>query len=151
MDDWVMLEAYAIRAFGTVVILLGVLLALYLPGLLLWQLATWMDVGTWVPVPAILAFADHARLQTSALMSADAATQKTFSVLTYIPEWHWPWLERSPTRWAEVQKAVIWALERTHIGVLSAAVGVLVMAAGAGVRGTQQDKIRMARQRREYE
>ena len=118
------------RLPANVVRTVGAAFLVYLPIIFGWQVITWLDVGVWVDLPGLLAFANHALLQPAA--DADATTRKIFAVMHFIPEFQWPWLE-SPDRWVGVHKIVFWLLKNVHIGVFSAVVGVLCLWLSASI------------------
>jgi len=88
----------------------GVALVLYFAGLFAWQLATLFQAGgSWVPLPATLLFTDQSLLEAG----------KAAPVLPYVPELPW-----SPHR------TVALILERVHVGLLFALIGLTLTARG---------------------
>ena len=110
-------KARALRLSGAALALAGVFLALHGLGLFLWQYLTRLQSGEWVRLPATLAFSDHAQLRGSAVDP----------VLAWIPQGG-----------LVVHEAVIWLLDRVHLGAVSGLLGLLTAAAGVLLALRQQ-------------
>ena len=146
MDSWFAFEARVIYFFGIALFIVGLFLVLYFPALFLWQIVRWLDAGQWVPLPAILVFANHAELRS--LVASDPVGMKNFAVLSFLPEFRpGPWLN-DPKGWIGAHTIVMWVLEHCHIGFLSAVLGVFGMGAGIGTSLKQADAIATEKKQR---
>lgn len=121
----------AVRFLAMGAVLMGVVLVLHSAALLLWQYIGLIDSRAWPALPARLWFIDHSLLGNSAVGR----------VLPFIPEFQWPWLSSHPVG--------TWILDRMHIGVLPAALGALLAAAGRSVLRHQTEALRLAKQHRQ--
>jgi hypothetical protein len=115
-------------------IVLGAAPAIYLATLFAWQVATSMQLGSWVPLPAMLLFTDHALLQTG----------KATPVLGFVPDLSWAWRPGPET---PLPATLI--LGKLHFAVLPALAGVLLAGHGALRLLRQGAALRARRQYRE--
>jgi hypothetical protein len=81
-----------------------------------WQWSTSVQAGKWIALPLTLAFSDHSLLQAA----------KAAPVLPYIPEL--PWIATPP---------VAAILDRAHVGLIPAILGLVIMALGV-IRALRQ-------------
>jgi hypothetical protein len=95
---------------GVALVVAGLVPVLYFVALFVWQITTLFLAGSWVALPATLLFTDHALLQAG----------KAAPVLPFIPEFPWAG-----------HQAVAVILDRLHVGVVFALVGIAVIAFGA--------------------
>jgi di/tricarboxylate transporter len=114
---WFQVKARAIWLFGGALALAGILLALHGLGLFLWQYVNALQSRVWVRLPATLAFSDHAQLRGS----------EVDPVLGFIPQ-----------SGLVLHEAVMWLLDRVHIGLVSLLLGLLSAAAGVLLALRQQ-------------
>ena len=128
-----------IQLFATGLMLAGIVLVLHSAGLLLWQYVGMIESRAWTPLPARLWFVDH-----------DAALRHTAAagVLPFIPELNGSWLTGLQS-WPRAHEVASWILGRLHIGVLPAAIGVLLAMAGYLVGKKQRHAASVAKQRTE--
>lgn len=115
-------RARALWAFGTGLMLAGLLVLVWALGLLLWQCITWLETSVWLPLPARLAFIDQAQLQAPNLRV----------VLEVIPELPSAWLS-DRDGWRGLQKLAVLLVDRVHIGVPAAALAYCAIAAGNAI------------------
>jgi hypothetical protein len=115
-------------------IVLGAAPVIYLSALFAWQIATSMQIGSWVPLPAMLLFTDHAPLQAG----------KAAPVLGFIPDLSWLWRAG-----ADTPPPAAWILGKLHFAIVPALIGLMIAAHGA-FRLLRQGAIIRAR-RREHE
>ena len=125
---WSQHKARAVWLFGGALLFAGVLLALHGAGLFLWQYVTRLQFGSWVRLPATLAFSDHAKLRGS---EVDA-------VLGFIPQF-----AADPQAMGELVTVL---LDGVHIGLVSLLLGLLTGAAGVLVALRSQAASEQARQ-----
>jgi hypothetical protein len=114
--------------FAVLLVLAGLVPVLYLAALFAWQIVMLFQAGSWVPLPATLLFMDHASLQAG----------KAAPVLAFIPEFPWA-----------VPRALAWVLDRLHLALLFALIGLALMGHGTLAVLRQTAAIRLARQRDE--
>jgi hypothetical protein len=114
------LKVWAIRLFGILLALAGVLLVVQLAALAVWQYSIALETRAWPRLPLQLLFADHSRLATKAVAP----------FLPFIPELHWPWLS-DPNNSSASHTFATWLINQVHIGVVPALVGILVALKGA--------------------
>ena len=104
---------------GLAVALAGLALVLQLAALLLWQYGVALQKPSWPKLPVGLLFADHAKLATTALAP----------YLQYLPQLEWSWLANRQDTSASHAVAV-WLVDKVHIGLLPALLGVPLMLGG---------------------
>lgn len=111
------------------VVLIGLAPLAYLGGLLAWQIDMQLKTGTWIALPAGLAFVDRALLQGSNLAP----------VLAFIPQLDSTWTTHD----------VVWrVLSQLHIGLIPGLIGFGVMAVGISSLLRQATLIRIHKVRR---
>lgn len=111
------------------VVLIGLAPLAYLGGLLAWQIDMQLKTGTWIALPAGLAFVDRALLQGSNLAP----------VLAFIPQLDSTWTTHD----------VVWrVLSELHIGLIPGLIGFGVMAVGISSLLRQATLIRIHKERR---
>lgn len=111
------------------VVLIGLAPLAYLGGLLAWQIDMQLKTGTWIALPAGLAFVDRALLQGSNLAP----------VLAFIPQLDSTWTTHD----------VVWrVLSQLHIGLIPGLIGFGVMAVGVSSLLRQRTLIRIHKERR---
>lgn len=141
------LRAPAAWLLGIGLVLVGLFPVLYFVALVSWQVVTRLQDGVWVALPATLWFVDHSLLRGPIA-----------GVLPFIPDYPSAWLV-NPESWLPLHKAVLWALNRLHVGIVFAALGALVMGLGvliamrqaavlAAARRARQDRLRRIREYR---
>lgn len=139
MKTWFpLLKARTVFLLATIVLLAGIAPLLYFVSLLGWQIATGVLHGSWVALPATLAFTDHALLQTG----------KAAPALAYLPQLPWPWLAK-PDTLLPVHEVVSTLLGRIHIGLPFGLFGMAVIALGFLFVLRQKYAIREAKRRNE--
>lgn len=106
----------------------SVLPVLYFLGLLVWQFALRVQGGSWVRLPASLAFTDHQ--------------------FPFLPELPSGWLASLQT-WPPMHVAATAFLEGVHIGLVFAAPALLLMGLGALIALRQVAVIRTEKRRKE--
>ena len=112
-----------------VVVLIGLALLAYLVGLVAWQVDMQVKTGSWIALPAGLAFVDRALLQGGNLAP----------VLTLIPQLDSTWTTHD---------AVWRILSQLHIGFIPGLIGFGVMAVGVSSLLRQRTLIRIHKERR---
>jgi hypothetical protein len=122
------MKAKMALASSVSVIVIGLVPVLYFAALAVAQLAISIRGGSWVPLPMTLLFADHSLLQND----------KAAALLAFIPQFP-----------MSLPAAVAWALERLHVGLVFAPVGVVIAASGALAARRQLGRIRQEKQDRE--
>lgn len=122
------LKARTVLFFAAVLMLAGLVPVLYLVALFVWQISALFQAGSWVPLPATLLFTDHSLLQAG----------KAAPVLPFIPEFPWA-----------AHKAVVFVLDRVHVGLVPALLGCAIAALGALSALRQMAAIRAQKQRTE--
>lgn len=110
------------------VILIGLVPVIYFLALSGWQWSSSVQAGKWVALPLTFAFSDHSLLQSA----------KAAPVLPYIPEL--PWIAPPP---------VAAILDRVHVGLIPAILGLLVMTLGWVRARRQRAVMRALKQHRE--
>jgi hypothetical protein len=128
------MRAWTAHIFPAALILIGAVPVLYLAALFAWQLATSVQLGSWVPLPASLLFTDHSLLQAG----------KAAPVLAFIPDLSWAW-RAGP----DAPAPLMWILGKMHLAVLPALAGLLV--AGHGVLSLLQQRALLRFYRQEHE
>ena len=103
-----MSRTYGLRWAGAVLAGMGALPLLYACVLFAWQYAARITTGNWIALPAKVLFS----AQTDALAP----------IAMLLPD--------LPAAWLGANPLIGWALERVHIGVPFALIGVLAMAIG---------------------
>jgi len=120
MKTWFpLLKARTAFLLATIVVLAGIAPLLYFVSLLGWQIATGVLTGSWVALPATLAFTDHALLQSG----------KAAAVLAYLPHMPWDWLMK-PETLLPMHEVVSGLLGRIHVGLPFGIFGMVVLALG---------------------
>jgi hypothetical protein len=130
------LKAWGISLFGVLLALAGVALVLQLAALLLWQYGIALETRAWPRLPAGLVFADHSQL----------AASKAAPFLPFIPEFQWAWLS-DPGNSSGAHTVAAWLLDKLHVGLLPALVGVLLALAGGSIVLRQRDVLAAAKRR----
>ena len=121
MKSWLLARRIALGMLAAAALVIaGFAPVLYLAALLAWQLSNLLEAGTWVALPLTLAFTEHSLLQSG----------KASAVLPYIPQLIWPWLT-SPDILVALHTPVALLLGKLHVALVSALVGLAVMALGA--------------------
>src|SRR5688500_15338467 len=124
-------RARATRAaliFPAALVVAGLVPLLYFIGLVGWQIATLVQKGSWVPLPASLLLSEHS--------------------FAFIPQLAWPWLA-SPDSLLPVHTALVWVLSRLHAGL---AFGLAGLALGAvGVVGVLRQRAVMHAHKQELD
>jgi hypothetical protein len=139
MKTWFpLLRARTAFLLAAAVLLAGIAPLFYFVALLGWQVATGVLTGSWVPLPATLAFTDHALLQTG----------KAAAVLAYLPQLPWDWLMK-PQTLLPLHEVVSGLLGRIHVGLPFGLFGMLVIALGFLFALRQKYAIREAKRRNE--
>jgi hypothetical protein len=131
-------RARVVWLFGIGLALVGLLPVLYFLALVAWQFGTHVQAGSWVALPATLAFTDHSVLQAG----------KVAPVLAFLPEFPSAWLMNTEA-WPPVHKALMWILDRLHIGLVFTVIGLVLMALGALIALRQTAIVRTAKRLRE--
>lgn len=116
-----MSRPHRLRGVGAGLACAGAILLLYACALLAWQYAMRIETGTWVALPANIAFA--------------AQTGKLAPIAAFLPD--------LPAAWLGEHVAIAWVLERLHIGVPFAVIGVVLLAIGALIVSRQTAILRM--------
>lgn len=110
-------------------VLIGLALLAYLVGLVAWQVDMQVKTGSWIALPAGLAFVDRALLQGGNLGP----------VLAFIPQLDSTWSTHD----------VVWRIAgKLHIGLLPGLIGFGVMAVGVSSFLRQRTLIRIHKERR---
>jgi hypothetical protein len=142
MSFWFQVKRCVAALLGLVVALVGLALVLQLAALLLWQYGIALQKPSWPRLPIDLLFADHAKLASTALAP----------YLEYIPRLEWSWLaNREDT--SATHAVAVWLVNKVHIGVIPALVGVPLLVNGgklflrqigalAGARRYRADRLR---------
>ena len=111
------------------VVLIGLALLAYLVGLVAWQVDMQVKTGSWIPLPAGLAFVDRALLHGGHLTP----------LLAFIPQLDSTWTTHD----------VVWRiLSKVHIGLIPGLIGFGVMAVGLSSFLRQRTLIRIHKERR---
>jgi hypothetical protein len=111
------------------VVLIGLALLAYLLGLVAWQVHMQLETGSWIALPAGLAFVDRALLQSANLAP----------VLAFIPQFDPTWSTHD----------VVWRIAgKLHIGVIPGLIGFGVLAVGLSSALRQRTLIRIHKARR---
>jgi hypothetical protein len=137
-DAWFQLKTRAILLFGIGLVLVGLLLVLQCVALLLWQYMATIETRAWPPLPAWLLFADHSQLGGTAAAP----------ILQFLPEFQWT-LINNPKNSPGMHAIAMWLLDRVHIGVVPALLGVLITVVGGIVSIQQLNALAAARRRKE--
>lgn len=116
-----MSRPHRLKWIGAGVACAGALLLLYACALLAWQYAMRVETGTWVALPANVVFASQ--------------TGKLAPIAALVPD--------LPSAWLGEHIAITWVLERLHIGVPFALIGVVLLAVGALMVSRQSAILRM--------
>ncbi len=101
--------ARAVLILSAALVVAGLVPLLYFLGLLGWQTATLFQTRSWVPLPASLLFSEHS--------------------FAYIPQLAWPWLA-SPDSLLPAHTALMWLLNKVHVGLAFGLVGLALGAVG---------------------
>ena len=130
MRVWLhLLKARTLLFCSLGVVLIGLAALAYLGGLLAWQIDMQLKTGTWIALPAGLAFVDRAALQGGNLAP----------VLAFIPQLDSTWTTHD----------VVWrVLSQLHIGLIPGLIGFGVMAVGISSLLRQATLIRIHKERR---
>ncbi|HEY7241535.1 MAG TPA: hypothetical protein VH600_20345 [Burkholderiales bacterium] len=122
MSFWFQAKRSLAALFGLAVALIGLALVLQFAALLLWQYGIALQKFSWPRLPIGLLFADHAKLANTALAP----------YLQYLPQIEWSWLaNRADTSATRV--ATAWVLDKVHIGLVPALLGVPLLLGGSGI------------------
>lgn len=134
MNAWFHVKTRAVWLFGAALVLVGALLVLQLVALLVWQYSVALETRTWPRLPLVLVFSDHSQLS--------AATARFLPV---IPELPWVWL-RDPENASSVMHVLAtWLLDKVHIGLVPALLGVAIMLIGGIIAIRQKDMLGAAK------
>src|SRR3954468_9015236 len=148
MGFWSQVRSCVAMLLGLIVALAGAALVLQLAALLLWQYGIALQKPSWPRLPIELLFADHAKLASTALAP----------YMEYIPRVEWSWLaNREDT--SATHAVVVWLLNKVHIGVVPALLGVALLLNGGklllrqisaldGARRYRADRLRRLREYR---
>jgi hypothetical protein len=130
MRAWLhLLKARFLLLCSAGVVLIGLALFAYLLGLVAWQVDMHFKTGSWIALPAGLAFVDRALLQSGNLAP----------VLAFIPQLDSTWSTHD----------VVWRiLSQLHIGAIPGLIGFGVMAVGISSLLRQKTLIRIHKERR---
>lgn len=130
MKAWFrLLKSRMLLLFSAGVVIVGLAPVLYLLGLMAWQFDMRFETGSWIALPAALAFTDHALLQGG----------KVAPVLAYIPHIDWAW---------STNEVVEQILKKLHVGLVPALIGCGVMAVGVSGVLRQWVLIRILKERK---
>jgi hypothetical protein len=110
------------------VVVIGLAPVIYFVALSGWQWSTSIQAGKWIALPLTLAFSDHSLRQAG----------RAAPVLPYIPEL--PWIATPP---------VAKILDRAHVALIPALLGVLIMTLGVTRALRQRAVVRALRQHNE--
>lgn len=136
MDTSFQLKTWAIRLFGILLALVGLLLVLQLLALLLWQYTVAVETRSWPQLPVALLFADHSQL----------AGKPVAPFLQFVPELRWRWIQDAKNPSA-MHAVATWLLDKVHIGVAPALLGALIAWAGGMVWFRRKNVLADAKQR----
>lgn len=136
MGIWFHFRTRVVALLGLAVSLVGLLLVLQLAALLLWQYGIAIETRNWPRLPLGMVFADHAKL------AATAAAP----FLPFIPQLEWSWIQ-SPAGSSTAHTIVTWLLQKVHVGVAPALLGVPVALGGARVFLRQISSVLAAKRR----
>lgn len=137
MGFWFHVRRCIAALFGLTVALVGLALVLQLAALLLWQYGIALQKPSWPRLPIALLFTDHAKLAATVLAP----------YLQYIPQLEWSWLaNRADTSATHV--AAVWLVDKVHIGVVPALLGVPLLLGGGNVLLRQIGRLAGARRYR---
>lgn len=129
MNAWfLLLRTRTVLALTVALVVAGLMPVLYFAALLVWQITAFFQSGSWVALPATVLFTDHSLLQAG----------KAAPVLPFIPEFPWAG-----------HQAVAFILDRLHVALVFALVGIAVMALGVLSALRQMAVIRARKQREE--
>ena len=130
MRAWLhLLKARFLLLCSAGVVLIGLAPLAYLLGLIAWQVDMQVKTGSWIALPAGLAFVDRALLQSGNLAP----------VLAFIPHLDSAWTTHD----------VVWRiLGQLHIGAIPGLIGFAVMAVGISSLLRQRTLIRIHKERR---
>ena len=137
MGVWFQLKTRAIWLVGIALVLVGLLLVLQLFALLMWQYMVALETRNWPSLSLRLLFADHSQL----------ARTSVAPFLQFIPELQWNWM-RVPQE-SPVHSAVTWLLDKVHIGLLPALLGVPIALRGGVLAIRQKNALADAKRRNE--
>lgn len=137
MNAWSPRRARAGLLLSAVLVLIGLVPAVYFLGLFVWQVASSMQAGKWVALPMSLVFTEHS--------------------FAFLPHFPWPWF-MSPESLLPLHSAISWGLSRVHAGILFGVLGVAIIAIGllgglkhyAALRAYRQHRQDQARRVRDY-
>lgn len=130
MRAWLrLLKARILFLCSAGVVILGLAPLLYLAGFVAWQIHTRLETGSWIALPATLAFYDRALLQSAGVAP----------LLAFIPHFDWAWSN---------QEAALQILATLHIGLIPGLVGCAVMAVGISSLLRQRVLIRIHKERK---
>ena len=130
MRAWLhLLKARILLLSSAGVALIGLALLAHLLGLVAWQVDMHVKTGSWIALPAGLAFVDRALLQSGNLAP----------VLAFIPQLDSTWSTHD----------VVWRiLNQLHIGAIPGLIGFAVMAVGISSLLRQRTLIRIHKERK---
>jgi hypothetical protein len=124
----------ALWLFGAALVLVGGLLVLQLVALLVWQYSVALETRAWPRLPLVFVFSDHSQLS--------AATARFLPV---IPEFPWSWLRDSENGSSVMHVLATWLLDKVHIGLVPALLGVAIMIIGGIIAIRQKDMLGAAK------
>ena len=130
MRVWLhLLKARILLLCSASVVLIGLALLAYLVGLVAWQVDMRLKTGSWIALPAGVAFVDRALLQSGNLAP----------VLAFIPQLDPTWSTHD----------LVWRIAGTlHIGFIPGLIGFGVLAVGISSALRQRTLIRIHKERR---
>ena len=137
MNAWSPHRARTGLFLSAVLVLVGLVPAVYFLGLLVWQLVSSMQAGKWVALPISLVFTEHS--------------------FAFLPHFPWAWF-MSPDTLLPLHNAMSWAFGRLHAGLLFGVLGVAIVTVGvlgwlkhySALRAHRQQRADQARRVRDY-
>jgi hypothetical protein len=138
MDGWFQLKTRAIWLVGIGLALVGLLLVVQLVALLVWQYLVALETRNWPSLSVRLLFADHSQL----------ARTSVAPFLQFIPELQWNWI-RIPQESPSLHSALTWLLDKVHIGLIPAVLGVPIALRGGVLAIQQKSTLADAKRRKE--
>jgi hypothetical protein len=137
MNVWFQVRTRVAALLAIAVALAGAALVLQLAVLLIWQYGIALQTRSWPRLPVALLFADHAQL----------AASSAAPLLQFIPQLEWTWIH-SPAGTSPTHTIATWIVDKVHIGVAPALLGVLVVLGGIAVFLGQRSALAAARRRK---
>jgi hypothetical protein len=134
MNAWFHVKTRAVWLFGAALVLVGGLLVLQLVALLVWQYSVALETRAWPRLPLVFVFSDHSQLPAAAAR-----------LLSVIPEFPWSWLRDSENGSSVMHVLATWLLDKVHIGLVPALLGVAIMLIGGIIAIRQKDMLGAAK------